>query len=153
VWIRDSTSPHFTIKEDATFAKTVPVSMSSTLYVDAFPAFLFHATTPRKIWTGNMSGWEPYKVAFFTGDEYNVATCNDKCKTTKGCETFQVFIKSGKTSGCALMKYGSGRALVDGFNYYEKFDSTDMTSCKMAKHVLTSNSGTKIKCQNSKTCD
>jgi hypothetical protein len=41
VYIKDSTNQYYTIKEDATFASTIYVSMSAASYIDMFPSFTF----------------------------------------------------------------------------------------------------------------
>ena len=49
VYISDANNPHYIIKEDDSFATIIVLGISSVLYIDIFPPFIFYAAGPKAV--------------------------------------------------------------------------------------------------------
>jgi len=93
-----------------------------------------------------------YKIAPDpSGSSYTKETCNDLCKQTTDCANFYLG-KADREGRCGLYRKGCGITSSSNWDFYEVFDATEMSNCKMYKNILVTTNTDKITCQND-ICD
>ena len=130
------------------------LSKSAVLYIDTFEPFQFYAASPRLIWAGACGNYDDYKIKTASGGNvHDKTSCNEACISESGCTHFVLIISGGSQGSCSLYKAGCSYSSNSNYELYEKYDETDMASCKMAVHVLDTSNGSKVSCENALLCD
>ena len=133
--------------------------MSQDLYIDIFPPFTYQGNGPKKLWTGTCEGPSGTRSSIASYSGKTVDECNDLCVKTPGCTTFVLKIHISLVGECLLHSAGCSYTIssvgstTTSYNFYEKFDAIELSDCKMASHILVSNNGGKIVCENEELCD